>query len=92
MKAKTVNESMYQRMSIEEFVAWYENLVEQHPNLPWYNIVDSLVNDENSSDGELYSYLIEELHIEDKDHVIEELLEKREYFMDFRYSQEIDAH
>ncbi len=94
MRAKFVNElneMTYEKMSVEEFVTWYNNLVEENPTLPWYNIVSSLENDEDSTDGELYEYFIDELGVEDVDHVIEELLEKREYFMDFRYAQEIDA-
>lgn len=91
MRAKLVNEMTYEKMSVEQFVDWYNTITEQHPDFPWYTIVDTLVNDENSTDGDLYSYFTEELAIKNTDHIIEELLEKREYFMDFRYSQEIDA-
>jgi len=90
MRAKLVNEYAYQRMSVEDFVNWYENLEAKYPNIPWYNVVSSLENDENSTDGELYSYFISELGIED--HALaNEILSRREYFMNFEYAQHIDA-
>jgi len=91
MRAKTINEMTYQRMSVEEFVNWYENLVQKHPNLHWYNILSSLENDENSTQGELYDYFISDLQIDDIP-LIEDILEKREYFLDFTYAQHIDAN
>ena len=90
MRAKLIKEMMYERLSIEEFVHWFETLQRSNPKLPWYNIVSALENDENSTDGEVYDYFKQELQIEDH-HLIEELLEKREYFMNFEYSQHIDA-
>ena len=91
MRAKFVNEMSYERMSVEEFVNWYENLEAKYPNLPWYNIVSSLENDEDSTDGELYSYFISELGIENHA-LMNEVVSKREYFMNFEYAQHIDTN
>jgi hypothetical protein len=46
MKAKLVEELMRQRMTVEEFVNWYENITKKYSNLPWYNMVAALENDE----------------------------------------------
>jgi hypothetical protein len=90
MKAKLVNESMYPRMTVDEFVAWYEDITTKNPSLPWYNIVSSLENDENSTDGDLYDYFMSQFGIEDHN-ILNQLLDKREYFMNFEYAQNIDA-
>jgi hypothetical protein len=90
MKAKFINENMKPRMSEEEFEEWFNDISNYQPDLPWYNIVSSLENDENSTDGELYSYFIEDLKIENHE-LINELLDKREYFMDFQYAQHINV-
>jgi len=90
MKAKLVNEMVYEHLSVEEFVSWFEELQEIWSDLPWYNLISSLENDEDSTDGELYDYFLSELGIKDTG-LIEELLEKRQYFMNFEYAQHINA-
>ena len=90
MKVKLINEMIYEKMSVEEFLNWFNNIQEEYAWLPWFNIIAVLENDENSTDGELYSYFKEELNIESI-HLIEELLDKRNYFINFEYAQHIDT-
>ena len=101
-----VREKLYEnsdtKMSVEEFIDWFYDLYEdpQNSDLNWPWIVDSLVNDEISDDIEQEEYLMDPDELGEKTSkalfdknkkLMKELLAKRKYFLDFRYSQHIDV-
>ena len=100
MKVKLVKESLDNRMSVEEFVDWFDNTLEA-----WYDTPDKelqfilsvLMNNEESTDEELISYLLDEIGEFSKGNVVvprrflEELVNKRDYFLDFTYAREIET-
>jgi hypothetical protein len=86
MKAKLVNEYMEpQRMTPEAFAAWFYSIYEDHPEVDWEAVLSSLMNDENSSYDEMHDYFIDEFDLSDDLTIA--LLDKQEYFLDFRYAQ-----
>jgi len=96
MKAKLIRESLNDKMSINAFITWLMNVVNIH-NVRMKElrfILSVLMNDEESTNEELLSYLnheISELSKGTIDHkeFIEELIDKRDYFLDFKYAQEL---
>ena len=90
---KLVREKLYEevgkRMSVEEFHDWFYTLYEdpRYARINWPWVIDTLVNDENSEDAELEDYLSEE---DGYNTLVKELLDKRNYFLDFRYIQDLD--
>lgn len=87
-KNKMVVENIGQRDSVEEFVAYVEDLKDEYPDEEFAFILSVIVNDENSSDDELRNYFLEN---EINPILIDKLLLKRNYFLDFTYSQHISA-
>jgi len=76
----------YPQMSIPEFQQWYVEEV-----LPYYDedpafdgILDSAMNDENSTDEELIAAWES---IDANPELIRKVIQMRDYFMDFRYMQ-----
>jgi hypothetical protein len=98
MKAKTVNEDIYSnsRMNISDFHNWFYDIIEN----PEYDLIDyddwkwiiaTLVNDEYSSDEELKEYFLDEYEgFKNNEELLDELISKREYFLDFRYVKDLD--
>ena len=98
MKAKIVNEDIYDnsRMSETDFQNWFYDLIED----PKYDLIDynewkwiiaTLVNDEYSSDVELKEYFLDEYEeLKNNEELLDELISKREYFLDFRYAKHLD--
>ena len=75
------------RESLDEFINWLEKLFIEHEDEPWEGILGVLINDENSDNEELADYLETEIGADKM--LVNQLIEKREYFLDFRYSQHI---
>jgi hypothetical protein len=76
----------FPQMSVEDFNEWISKLSEYFFDADHEFILGELINDENSTDEELSAHLI--TCGTDKDFVTE-LIAMREYFWDFRYSQNI---
>jgi len=98
MRAKTVNELYDQRRSqaygkkltVDQFLGFLEGLYNEFPNEDWENIVNVMVNNENDSDEDLIDYLIAQVDMTDDSSLIGQLIDKRDYFQDFRYAQHIE--
>lgn len=78
----------YPKMSVEEFHDWYnEEMDAPYYNDPnWEEIFEALLNDEYSTDEELIKRWISKGSDPD---FIRKIIQFRDYFMDFRYVQDL---
>ena len=89
---KLVREKLYEnlsdKMSPDQFTDWFYNLYEdpQYEDIDWPIVVDTLTNDEDSTNEEIKEYLSNKIC----PILLNKLLDKRRYFLDFRYSQHIN--
>lgn len=77
---------MEDRLTTQEFIEIVEEIFEETDYNPEF-VHSALMNDENSTDPELFQYLTEN---EEDPNAIRELLAIRDYFLDFRYAKELN--
>ena len=91
MKAKLVKESLDNRMSVNEFILWFDNLLVEHSSVEddeFDFAISTMIHYKSATDQELRDYLMDE-NYESNWKFVEELIDKRDYFLDFKYVQEI---
>jgi len=76
----------YPQMTVDEFIEYISNVMDEYPYEDYYPIFGTLCNDDVSSDDELGGLLFK---YGTPPLLIGKLMEVREYFWDFRYAKEI---
>ena len=75
----------YPQSTVDEFVKYVSDIMDDYPNEDYYWIFAVLCNDENSTDVELGKQLFDEgVSV----FLIEKLIEVREYFWDMNYAKD----